>query len=44
MFPSYFFIPLSMVFAYLTTISFTKSLGTFLSKLRYLPPTGIAFM
>jgi NitT/TauT family transport system permease protein len=27
----------------LTTISFTKSLGTFLSKLRYLP-TGIAFM
>lgn len=34
---------ISMIFAYLTTIAFTKSLGTFLSKLRYLPPTGIAF-
>jgi NitT/TauT family transport system permease protein len=34
---------ISMIFAYLTTIAFSKSLGTFLSKLRYLPPTGIAF-
>lgn len=34
---------ISMIFAYSTTIAFTKSLGTFLSKLRYLPPTGIAF-
>jgi NitT/TauT family transport system permease protein len=40
----FYSIIISMVFAYLTTISFTKSLGTFLSKLRYLPPTGIAFM
>jgi NitT/TauT family transport system permease protein len=39
----FYSIIISMVFAYLTTISFTKSLGTFLSKLRYLPPTGIAF-
>lgn len=34
---------ISMVFAYLTTIAFSKPLGVFLSKLRYLPPTGIAF-
>lgn len=34
---------ISMAFSYLTTIAFSKSLGTFLSKLRYLPPTGIAF-
>ena len=34
---------ISMFFAYLTPIAFTKTWGTFLSKLRYLPPTGIAF-
>jgi NitT/TauT family transport system permease protein len=37
----FYSIIISMVFAYLTTISFTKSLGTFLSKLRYLPPTEL---
>jgi len=39
----FFSVIISMVFSYLTTIAFSKSLGTFLSKLRYLPPTGIAF-
>lgn len=39
----FFSVIISMIFSYLTTIAFSKSLGTFLSKLRYLPPTGIAF-
>lgn len=33
----------SMLLAYLTPIAAYKALGTFASKLRYLPPTGIAF-
>lgn len=39
----FFSVIISAMFAYATTIAFSKSLGTFLSKLRYLPPTGIAF-
>ncbi len=38
-----FSVIISATFAYATTIPFSKSIGTFLSKLRYLPPTGIAF-
>ena len=34
---------ISLVFAYSTAIPVFKTLGTFLSKLRYLPLTGIAF-
>jgi ABC-type nitrate/sulfonate/bicarbonate transport system permease component len=34
---------ISLFFAYLTAIPVFKSLGTFISKLRYLPLTGIAF-
>ena len=34
---------ISLVLAYLTPIAALKPLGTFISKLRYLPLTGIAF-
>jgi ABC-type nitrate/sulfonate/bicarbonate transport system permease component len=34
---------ISMFFAYLTTIPFFKTWGTFISKLRFLPLAGIAF-
>ena len=34
---------ISLFFAYLTAIPVFKSMGTFISKLRYLPLTGIAF-
>ena len=38
-----FSVLISMLLAYATPIAAFKSLGTFASKLRYLPPTGIAF-
>lgn len=34
---------ISLIFAYSTTIPFVKPIGSFISKLRYLPLTGIAF-
>lgn len=34
---------ISLIFAYLTTIPFFKSVGVFISKLRFLPLTGITF-
>ena len=34
---------ISLVFAYASTIPFLKPIGTFITKLRYLPLTGIAF-
>lgn len=34
---------ISLIFAYSTAIPFFKPIGTFISKLRYLPLTGIAF-
>lgn len=39
----FFSVIISMLLAYLTPIAAFKGLGTFASKLRYLPPTGIAF-
>jgi NitT/TauT family transport system permease protein len=38
-----FSVLISMLLAYATPIAAFKALGTFASKLRYLPPTGIAF-
>ena len=38
-----FSVLISMMLAYATPIAAYKALGTFASKLRYLPPTGIAF-
>ena len=34
---------ISLIFAYSSTIPFIRPIGTFISKLRYLPLTGIAF-
>lgn len=34
---------ISLIFAYLTTLPFFKPVGTFISKLRFLPLTGITF-
>ena len=34
---------IALVFAYSSTIPFFKPIGTFISKLRYLPLTGISF-